>query len=44
MGEFHLQHIGTNEMPADGFTKGLNFVKHREFLNLIHLTRAPKGL
>jgi len=32
-----LVHIGTNQQLADGFTKGLDINKHRNFINSLNL-------
>jgi hypothetical protein len=41
VGEFRLEHVGTNDMVADGFTKPLGTTKHAQFVKQLGLTVAP---
>ena len=42
MGQFQLDHAGTNDTVADGFTKLLNHAKHTQFVKQLGLCLAPK--
>ncbi len=41
MGEFVLDHVGTEDMVADGFTKPFNAVKHAKFVRQLGLVVVP---
>ena len=43
VGEFQLNHVGTNDMVADGFTKPFNSTKHAQFVKQLGLCAAPNG-
>ncbi|KAK3897973.1 hypothetical protein C8A05DRAFT_47578 [Staphylotrichum tortipilum] len=42
MGEFTLEHVGTNDMVADGLTKPFNQAKHAVFVRQLGLTVVPE--
>ncbi len=41
VGEFQLNHVGTNDMVADGFTKPFSGAKHAQFVKQLGLCTAP---
>ena len=41
MGQFQLDHVGTDDMVADGLTKPLNHAKHAQFVKQLGLCVAP---
>ncbi|KAL2016242.1 hypothetical protein VTK56DRAFT_4018 [Thermocarpiscus australiensis] len=44
MGQFHLEHVCTDRMVADGLTKGLSRIKHEQFVRLLGLSVPPQQL
>jgi hypothetical protein len=43
MDQFRLDHVGTNDMVADGMTKPLAHAKHAQFVKQLGLCEAPEG-
>ena len=41
MGQFQLEHVGTDDMVADGLTKPLNHAKHAQFVKQLGLCVTP---
>ncbi|EAQ82905.1 hypothetical protein CHGG_11081 [Chaetomium globosum CBS 148.51] len=41
MGQFQLDHVGTDDMVADGLTKGLSGAKHAQFVKQLGLCVPP---